>query len=132
MSEGEKKKLGRPSELAECLVKAREYLLGGYEKVGDVVPSVAGLACYLGKSKSTVNKWGVDNEDFSDTLDAIKTLQESKLLNGGLGGTFNSTITKLMLSNHGYSEKQEVDHKSTDGSMANKPTIIKLVSPDDE
>lgn len=31
MTKGEKKNVGRPSELAECLVKAKEYLLGGYE-----------------------------------------------------------------------------------------------------
>lgn len=126
MTKGEKKKLGRPSELAECLIKAKEYLLGGYEAFGDVVPSVAGLACYLGKSKSTVNKYAVDNADFSDTLESIKTIQENKLLNGGLTNSFNPTITKLMLSNHGYSEKQEIDH-TTKGSSINKPTKIILV-----
>ncbi|WP_267331877.1 MULTISPECIES: hypothetical protein [unclassified Gilliamella] len=41
MVKGEKKKIGRPSEIAECLVKAKEYLLGDYETFCDVVPSVA-------------------------------------------------------------------------------------------
>lgn len=31
MTKGENKNVGRPSELAECLVKGKEYLLGGYE-----------------------------------------------------------------------------------------------------
>lgn len=130
MAKDEKNKVGRPSELAGCLGKAKEYLLGGYETFGDVVPSVAGLACYLGKHKSTMYDYADQNKEFSDTLEAIKTLQESKLLNGGLSGSFNATITKLMLSNHGYSEKQEIDNKSSDGSMTPKPTKIEITSPD--
>lgn len=118
MKKGEKKKVGRPSELAECLIKAKEYLLGDYETFGDVVPSVAGLACYLGKHKSSMYEYAKQNKEFSDTLEAIKTLQENRLINGGLTSSFNPTITKLMLSNHGYSEKQSIDHQSSDGSMS--------------
>ena len=129
MKKGDKKKVGRPSELAECLIKAKEYLLGDYETFGDVVPSVAGLACYLGKHKSSMYEYAKQNKEFSDTLEAIKTLQENKLINGGLTSSFNPTITKLMLSNHGYSEKQEIDHQSSDGSMSPKPTRIELVTP---
>ncbi|EOX2922846.1 DNA-packaging protein [Providencia stuartii] len=121
-----KTKMGRPSKFAESLVKAKEYLMGGYETVVDVVPSVAGLACYLGVSRSTVQQYAKENEDFSGTLEAIKTLQENRLINKGLIGEFNPTITKLMLANHGYSEKQEVDHKSSDSSMS--PTKIVLVA----
>ncbi|CAK6616142.1 TPA: DNA-packaging protein [Providencia stuartii] len=121
-----KTKMGRPSKFAESLIKAKEYLMGGYETVGDVVPSVAGLACYLGVSRSTVQQYAKENEDFSGTLEAIKTLQENRLINKGLIGEFNPTITKLMLANHGYSEKQEVDHKSSDSSMS--PTKIVLVA----
>lgn len=130
MTKGEKKKIGRPSELADCLVKAKEYLLGGYETFGDVVPSVAGLACYLGKSREAMYEYGRNNKDFSDTLESIKTMQENKLINKGLTGEFNATITKLMLSNHGYSEKQEIDHQSSDGTMSPKPTKIELVAPE--
>lgn len=129
MTKGEKKKIGRPSELADCLVKAKEYLLGDYETFGDVVPSVAGLACYLGKSREAMYEYARNNEDFSDTLENIKTMQENKLINKGLTGEFNATITKLMLSNHGYSEKQEIDHQSSDGTMSPKPTRIELVTP---
>lgn len=116
------KKIGRPSELAECLDKAKNYLLGDYKTVGDIVPSVAGLACYLGKHKSTMYSYAEQSQAFSDTLAAIKTLQENRLINGGLNGSFNSTITKLMLANHGYREKQDIDHQSSDGSMSPKRT----------
>lgn len=122
-----KNKVGRPSKLAESISKAKDYLMGGYETVGDVVPSVAGLACYLGISRSTAQEYAKENEEFSGTLEAIKTLQENKLINKGLVGDFNPTITKLMLANHGYSDKAEVDNKSSDGSMSPKPTTIRLV-----
>ncbi|ENN6350603.1 DNA-packaging protein [Providencia rettgeri] len=100
--------------------------MGGYETVGDVVPSVAGLACYLGVSRKTVYEWVKESTDLSDTLEGILAMQENKLINKGLNGDFNPTITKLMLANHGYSEKQEVDHKSSDSSMS--PTKIVLVA----
>ncbi|WP_284256391.1 DNA-packaging protein [Proteus mirabilis] len=132
------KQVGCPSKLTnELIAKAKEYLYGGYkENEGQVIPSIAGLACYLGIARSTVYEYGKQDNDlgreFSDTLDGIMAFQEMKLINSGLAGDFNATITKLMLANHGYSEKQEVDHQSSDGSMSQKPTVIRLVgvSPD--
>ncbi|MEQ5162241.1 DNA-packaging protein [Proteus terrae] len=132
------KQVGCPSKLTnELIAKAKEYLHGGYkENEGQVIPSIAGLACYLGIARSTVYEYGKQDSDlgreFSDTLDGIMAFQEMKLINSGLVGDFNATITKLMLANHGYSEKQEVDHQSSDGSMSQKPTVIRLVgvSPD--
>jgi len=51
-------------------------------------------------------------------------------VNRGLDGTFNAAITKLILHNHGYSEKQELAHTSPDESMS--PTRIELVAPNME
>lgn len=121
-----KKKVGRPSKLAESLIKAKEYLMGGYETVGDVVPSVAGLACYLGISRSTAQEYAKENAEFSGTLEAIKTLQENKLINKGLIGDFNSTIVKLMLSNHGYSEKVTNELTGKDGGSIQTESTIKV------
>lgn len=129
------KQIGCPSKLTnELIAKAKEYLYGGYESVGDVIPSVAGLACYLAVSRKTVYNYGEQSEEFLHTLDGIGAMQENKLINKGLSGEFNPTITKLMMANHGYSEKQEIDHQSSDGSMTPKPTTIQLVpvEPDNE
>lgn len=111
-----KPSLGRPSKLTdELMKKAQDYADFGYEEQGDIVPSVAGLAVYLGIGRSTI----YDNKDeFSDTLEQIQLKQEQKLINGGLIGSFNATIVKLMLSNHGYSDKQVIDNTSSDGSMS--------------
>ncbi|MEF3108642.1 DNA-packaging protein [Raoultella sp. WB_B2P2-3] len=122
-----KNKVGRPSKFAESLEKAKEYLMGGYEAVGDVVPSVAGLACYLGVTRKSIYEWAKGSDELSDTLEGILSMQENKLINKGLTGDFNATITKLMLANHGYSDKTEVDNKSSDGSMTPKPTTIQLL-----
>lgn len=107
--EKQKNKVGRPSELAECLVNAKVYLLEeGYKTVEEEVPTIAGLACYLGKSRSRVYEYGEQSSEFKDILDGIMALQECKLVAKGLKGEFNSTIVKLMLTKHGYSDKQEL------------------------
>jgi hypothetical protein len=100
-----------------------EKYLEEYKDNSELIPSIAGLALYLGVSRSTVHLWATqeDKKEFSDTLEKIKARQEVLLLSGGLGGTMNSTITKLALANHGYSDK--VDHASTDGSMSPKDPV---------
>lgn len=102
--------VGRPSLLnEELLEKAKFYLMDGYKEVESIVPSVAGLACYLGVGKTAVYEWAKESSDpirieFANTLEAILTKQEVLLVNGGLSSSFNPTITKLMMANHGYSD----------------------------
>lgn len=110
------REVGRPSLYNEALqLKAEEYL-HDFESQGDVIPSHAGLACWLGVAKSTIYEWKKTFPAFSDTLEAIQSKQEVISLNKGLSGAFNSTITKLVLANHGYSDKSEVKH---DGEVVN-------------
>lgn len=134
------KEMGRPSLFnQEMIDKAKVYVAQfmipesekDMENEVEVIPSVAGLALYLGVHRSTLYEWGKQNKDFSDTLGSLQDVQEVSLLNGGLRGRFNPAISKLALANHGYSDKQEIDNKSSDGSMTPKPTVIELVAPDD-
>ena len=115
----------------ELVEKAREYLTG-YSSVGDLVPSIAGLACVLGITRETCYAWARDENkaEFSDILGELMQRQERGLLNGGLGGEFNSSISKMMLTKHGYSDKVETDMKSSDGSMT-PPTQILIRAADD-
>lgn len=85
------------------------------QKVGDkrknlfeVLPSVAGLAIYLNIARSTLQAWEKSNNEFSGTLERLKAVQEVLLVNGGLRGDLNPTIAKLMLANHGYTDKQDI------------------------
>ncbi len=110
---------GRPTKLDDELkAKAEKYLNGGHLQRGDVVPSIAGLARYLNVARQTVTNFGEQDSDFLGTLESIKAEQERLLLNNGLTGDFNSTIAKLALTNHGYSDKAQVDNTSSDGSMS--------------
>lgn len=82
----------------------------------------------LGLSRSTMGNWE-KHPEFLRTLDKIAYLQERISLNGGLRGDLNSTIVKLLLANHGYSDKIQQDNTSSDGSMTPGPVTIELVAP---
>ena len=94
------------------------------------MPSVAGLACYLEISRSSLYNYKDENARFLDIVERVELLQEKMLVNGGLMGDFNPTIAKLMMTKHGYSDKQEVDNRSSDNSMRPVFNIVG-VSPDD-
>ncbi len=127
MTKKGKRPIGRPGELtAEVMECAWAYVKGGFRDVPNQIPSVAGLAFVLGRRRETLYDWGRRNQNFSDILDAISTTQEMMLLDGGLSGDFNSSVTKMILTKHGYSDKQETSVSSPDGSL--KPTVIKLVA----
>ena len=102
--------MGRPSLYSEAIIAKAEEYLKTYQDDGDLIPSAAGLALKLGITKSTIYDWASKYQDFSDMLGKMNAEQESKLLRGGLSGTFNATIAKLVLAKQGYSEKQEIDH----------------------
>jgi hypothetical protein len=120
----EKNPVGRPSELLETLGKAKVYLLeSGWMAAGDVIPSVAGLACYAKKGRTAIYEYSRQSIEFKYILDRILALQENILLNGSLKGDLNAQIAKLVLGKHGYSDKVEQDHTSTDGTMTPAPAI---------
>lgn len=113
---------GRPTKYnADVQRQADEYVLRWSET--DAVPSRVGLCCWLGIAKQTSFTWEKEYPEFLATLQAIDALQEHTAMNKGITGVFNSTIVKLVLANHGYSEKQELAHTSPDGSMTPKPAI---------
>jgi hypothetical protein len=99
---------GRPKELSKAtLVKAAEYLNGGFS-VDELVPTIAGLSLYIDCHRSTIYDWSKENQEFSDITIKIMAKQERGLLKGGLAGSYNASISKLMLTKHGYSDKQEL------------------------
>lgn len=117
----------------EVIKKSREYLeefsLPQSEREGlpseEVIPTIVGLCRYIERGKTTVYNWiaETDTEDkaeFRDICNAILETQEVKLVTGGLVGGWNPQVTKMILTKHGYSDKQEIDHKSGDGSMTPK------------
>lgn len=113
---------GKPDTPYRRIEEAQAYIDGGYRNAGDIVPSIAGLSVYLNISRAVVYDEAQRSPEFREIIEQIKTLQESKLINGGLGGDMNPTIVKLMLAKHGYVEKTATDLTSSDGS-ARLPAI---------
>lgn len=122
-----KNPIGRPSKYNPELQAQADRYIYDYAEQEDVIPSAAGLCVWLGISRPTLHEWDRAYPEFSNTLAAIRELQEKVALNKGLTGAFNSTIVKLVLANHGYSDKQEIDHRSGDASMspaANQEAVL--------
>ena len=102
---------GRPTKHNEEADKTARDYLENHKDYGDPVPTVSGLATELKVAKSTVYDWAKDGRGvFPATLEVLDSQQERMLLAGGLKGDLNSNITKLMLANHGYSERKDVNH----------------------
>ena len=113
--------MARPTILTEELEQLIESYLDAYkDELNQVVPTIVGLCNYIDVSKSTVYKWKSEGRSqvLSDTLDRIEEKQCIDLISGGLSNQFNANITKLMLANHGFSEKVQQDNISSDGSMS--------------
>lgn len=104
---------GRPTEYdADKVGKAvGRYISDCKEKY--YLPTVEGLAVELCVARSTLYAWSDPksefyHEEFSDILEQLKSVQASMLIQNGLKNDYNATITKLMLTKHGYVDKQEI------------------------
>lgn len=122
--------MGRPTKFTpELIERAREYL-NTYETL---IPTMEGLSLYLGVNRDTLYDWDNKKLDdgFSDILSRLKAEQGSKLIDGALGGKYNATIAKLILSGrHNYIEKREQD--ITTGGESISPVLVKFVGDDDQ
>lgn len=108
---------GRPTkyEGEATLKKTEEFLKGGFATLMNVIPTIEGLAEYLGVACSTVELWATKYEDFSGALERIKKKQKDIIINRGLDGEFNPTIAKLILSaNHDVRETQVNINQNTE------------------
>jgi hypothetical protein len=55
--------------------------------------------------------------------------QERELLNGSLKGDYNATISKLMLTKHGYSDKVESEISGPGGGPMVNEVRLTIVDP---
>ena len=102
--------MARPTKYSEeVLAKAKKYAEGDYTSQDEVLPTVQGLALYLDLGVRTLQDWAVqeDKKEFSRTLESLKNKQATYLISKGLEGEYNPALAKLMLHNHGYSDKVE-------------------------
>ena len=125
-------KFGRPTKLNEEVIKRAKDYSDNWKTIypEDIIPTIEGLCLHCGLARDTVYSWyndGLEDDapalkkDFSYIFRDILSNQSKKLLNGGLSGVYNSTITKVMLTKHGYRDAQEITGK--DGKDLTPPTI---------
>lgn len=105
--------------------RAKDYLENGWG--GDAVPSISSLALHVKHPRMTLYTWRNSFKEWAEIFETILAMQERELINKGLRGEFNPTITMRMLCRHGYAEKVESDHTSSDGSMTPKEPTYKIV-----
>ena len=112
-------KEGRPTSYNdEMLTDANNYVqqFANDEQKGDKIkvnlPTIEGLAMYLGISRSTLYLWQKEHSQFSDIIETLQQKQATVLINNGLSGDYNPTIAKVLLTKHGYTDKQEIDQKT--------------------
>lgn len=100
--------MARPTKYTvELGVTARSYICN-YHLHKHVIPSVRGMAKVLNVAESTLYDWASNkSNEFSEILGECKSEQAFALIEKGLTSDFNSNIVKLMLTKHGYSDKQE-------------------------
>lgn len=124
--------IGRPPKWQDAIDPAWEYINGGFQNENDVVPTVAGLAVSVGCARETIHAWAREHEEFSHIVRALMSKQEKMLANGGILGEYNASITKLLLTKHGYSEKTETAHTGPDGGPVQIAEVVrKVVDPTD-
>lgn len=141
---------GRPTEYSkEILEKTREYIDScedeqiqlvkqsneekGYEmyenKLKVKLPSIEGLSLFLKVSRQRIYDWEDKFDEFRDIIEELRAKQAKVLLENGLSGDYNPTITKVILTKHGYREGIEntgKDGKDLIPEQLNKEEIDKL------
>lgn len=119
--------MARPTDYSEeILTKSQEYL-NNLPK-DEAVHSIEGLAEYLGITRPTIYDWEsqAEKKEFSYIVEQVRQKQAKQLVNKGLKGEYNSSIAKVMMSKHGYAEKQEIDHTTKGEKIENSPLISQL------
>jgi len=122
--------LGRPTKYTpEILVKAKEYLDTGYIENDELFPSHVGLCLYIGIGKSTAYDWAKEEtkEAFSDIFEQIMMRQELDIVKNAMRGDYNSTIAKVMLTKHGYSDKQQTELTGSNGGPIEQSQKVEWV-----
>ena len=126
--------VGRPTLYCEeILAKTKDYLQN-FQELGDPVPTIAGLSCELGISRETIYQWAKDEDkcQFSDMLGTLMAKQERILAGKGLSGEFNPNITKMMITKHGYSDKQDVNLGGQAGNPVDMSWTVTFVNAEPE
>jgi len=127
---------GRPTTYSEeIIIKTNEYLASREDeeveqekkegwttyKTKAKLPTIEGLALFLNIDKTTLYDWEKIHPEFSHVMSKLRSEQADRLINSGLSGDYNPTIAKVLLTKHGYIDKQDV---TSDGKAIKGNSIV--------
>lgn len=119
-----------PTKFTPATLKRGEDYIARAEAKPLAVPTLQGYCRAMGISVALLDQWEKDPRKRDIILEAksrVMALQHDRLIEGGLNGTMNQQIARLMLgANHGYFERASVDHTSSDKSMSPAPVVVTL------
>ena len=135
--------MARPTKLTTEIIRdVKGYMVMCAEK--SRLPTIEGLAFVLNLNKGTIQEWRkpyyptntqiteTENQElvqlhteFSALVDMMLNQQADQLIDRGLNETYNASITKLLLTKHGYRDAVDTDI-TTGGEKVNTvlPEII--------
>lgn len=101
---------GRPSKYKPEYVEAVGKYLETCGSEKKKLPTVAGLAVYLGVWVDKIYRWSEKHPDFRKSVKEMMAVQAQQLQDDTLYNGANALIGRLLLShNHGMSETQKTD-----------------------
>lgn len=115
---------------------ARDYISGGYEAEGDVIPTLEGFSILIDVPREVIYQWAdAGDKDVSYTISALNRQQARKLMNGGLAGAMNATMAMRILNvNHGMVERTKQEVTGADGGPVQitevRRTVVDSQHPD--
>jgi transposase-like protein len=96
--------------------KAVDFVVERKEK--NKVPTIAGLANYLGHDEATMYRWRDKYLQFGKAISYLQQIQKELIINNGLTKDFSSSMSKFMLNvnhkmvetTHNVNTNQNVDY----------------------
>ena len=120
--------MARPSDYGPQIVEqAQVYLETCEDPEKPMLPTVEGLALWLNISRETVRQCAKEHPEFSCIYEDLYAKQGNQLIQNALTNKYNSSITKLLLTKHGYVERQDI---TSDGKALPQP-ILSAVKDDE-
>lgn len=112
----------------DTCTKSYEYINGGYDELGDALPSVEGLANCLGVSRNTLYKWKDTKPAFREVMEAMETGHTRVTMNKACNGDIPSNLGMMLLSRQGYS----AGGGSNAGGMGGVQIVVNFGHPDQQ
>lgn len=114
--------MARPTDYGPQIVEQAEaFVLQRLEEKR--LPTIEGLAVHLGVSRDTLYAWEGEHAEFSDMLEFLRATQGDELITNGLSGKYNASMSRLLLTKHGYRESSDITTNGQSLTLAFDPTF---------